>query len=104
MEQIRKALERIEALRISIEDLPPADERTKAQKIQFYSTIARIDELKDFFGISDPLEDDTTGTAVVEKEIQELEESIFKQRMKLKKKRATYAAYCCQTRKRHKCP
>ena len=94
MEQtVLKAVKRIEALRESILDIPEASKRTRAQDLNWYMTTARIDELKDFFNIADPISEvvGIAGTHL-EEEIDELEKELFNIQMQLKKKRNAYYA------------
>lgn len=97
MEQLQKVFSRIEALRESIADIP-ATNRTKAQELNWYTTNARIDELKGFFNISDPLQGFCG--AVNENDIEELERKIFELQMELNRKKRVYNAYRSKAQKR----
>ena len=99
MEQMTKVIERIEALRESIADIP-ATGRTRAQELQWYMTTARIDELKDFFGFEDPLPVKLPCTNKAEAEIGEIENQIFNLQMLLKKKKKLVNYYNNYERKR----
>ena len=96
MDQLQKAVSRIEALRESIADIP-AINRTKAEELNWYTTTARIDELKDFFNIEDPLPGFCG--AANESDIEELERQIFGLQMELNRKKRVFNAYRSKAQK-----